>query len=177
MYPSMLLFSILLLIAIISTGGLKSKNKHSKGIFSSEDTKRSTDSNSKFSPPKSGSSSESDCQDLYLKILTNPDKACSKKFLAMYMDFIANTPTDANATACDSVVAYLRANTTFADQPTTQNCLSEAIKVQEIFATNLGYRLDICSVDYCNSVPCSTPTNVLEFVAIMVNFGVSVLVA
>ena len=38
----MLLFSILLLIAIISTGGLKSKNKHSsKGISSSEDAKRS----------------------------------------------------------------------------------------------------------------------------------------
>jgi len=132
---------------------------------------------SSISPPKSGSSSESDCQDLYSKILANPEKACSKKFLAMYQELIANTPTDANATACDSVVAYLRANTTFADQPTTQNCLSEAIKVQEIFATNLGYRLDICSVDYCNSVPCSTPTNVLEFVAIMVNFGVSVLVA
>ena len=173
-------FCLLLLLAAL-TGGVKSKTKHSsKGsVSSSEDAKRSKDSSSKFFSPKSGSSSssESDCQDIYSKILASPEKVCSKKFLAMYMELIANTPTDANATACDSVVAYLRANTTFADQPTTQNCLSEAIKVQEIFATNLGYRLDICSVDYCNSVPCSTPTNVLEFVAIMVNFGVSVLVA
>ncbi|GMI57797.1 hypothetical protein ScalyP_jg2218 [Parmales sp. scaly parma] len=56
----------------------------------------------------------------------------------MYMDFIANTPTDANATACDSVVAHLRANTTFVDQPTTKECLYVTSKVKEIFSTNLG---------------------------------------
>ena len=126
-------FCLLLLLATL-TGGVKSKTKHSsKGsVSSSEDDKRSKGSSSKF-PPKSGSSSssESDCQDLYSKISANPEKVCSKKFLAIYKSLIANTPTDANATACDIVVAYLRANTTFPDQPTTQNCLSVAIKVQE----------------------------------------------
>jgi len=134
-------FCLLLLLATL-TGGFKSKTKHSsKGsVSSSEDDKRSKGSSSKF-PPKSGSSSssESDCQDIYSQISANPEKVCSKKFLAIYKSLIANTPTDANATACDIVVACLRANTTFPDQPTTQNCLSVAIKVQEeISSGNLG---------------------------------------